>query len=271
MLSRRNALAGLAVAMLGGCGGHKPVSPPVAETLGPEPARPHVPGIDAVIDLSHNVRVDDFGAIRRQANILGVIHKASEGGDWIDPSYAERRQLAERAGLLWGAYHFGTRQFTGQKQAQNFLAAAQPGPRTLMVLDFEPNDPNPRNTMTLEQAEAFVRAIQAATGRLPMVYTRASWVDGKRSSRGLRLPKPVGPESILARCDLWLAEYSETPTVPYAWQTRGWTLWQYAGDEVPENAAYGSVPRTIQGVSHADRNIFNGTEAELRRFWGARA
>ena len=40
-----------------------------------------------------------------------------------------------------------------------------------MALDFEPNDSNPRNTMTLAQAEAFVQAVYQATGRLPLVYT----------------------------------------------------------------------------------------------------
>jgi lysozyme len=273
MISRRTILAGLtssSLLPLAACGSRPAQVAYSPVPTGPEPARPNVPGIDAVIDMSHGVQVESFDTIRRQNGILGVIHKASEGGDWIDPSYSDRRVMAESAGLLWGAYHFGTRQYPGARQAQTFLAAARPGPRTLIALDFEPNDPNPRNTMTLDQAEAFVHTVRAATGRLPMVYTRANWADGERSGRGPRLPRPVESTSILAQCDLWLASYHEEPHVPFAWASRGWKLWQYAGDEVAANAAYGSIPRTIVGVSHTDRNIFNGDEAGLRRFWGAR-
>ena len=43
----------------------------------------------------------------------------------------------------------------------------RPAPATLIALDLEPNDGNPRNTMTLAQAEAFVLTVQQATGRLP--------------------------------------------------------------------------------------------------------
>ena len=84
---------------------------------------PSAKGLDAVIDISHNVRVSDFSLIRKH-DILAVIHKSTEGGDWIDPSYADRRVQAESAGLLWGAYHFGTRQYSGARQAQSFLMSA---------------------------------------------------------------------------------------------------------------------------------------------------
>ena len=60
-----------------------------------------------MIDISRSVTVSDFRRIR-QSNILGVIHKASEGGDYADTAYGARRPQAEAAGLLWGAYHFGT-------------------------------------------------------------------------------------------------------------------------------------------------------------------
>jgi lysozyme len=227
-------------------------------------------GIDAVIDMSHMVSVDNFASVKR-SGILAVVHKATEGGDYVDISYATRRAQAQQAGLLWGAYHFGTRQYSGAQQAQAFLAAARPGPTTVMALDFEPNDYNPRNTMTLQQAEAFVQAIYQATGRLPLVYTHPSWADGARHGRGgLRLPTPIGPRSILARCDLWLADYREQPVMPSAWADRGWRLWQYAGDQTSADIAYGAPPRTVAGVSHCDRNLFAGDAPALYRFWTGR-
>lgn len=253
---------------LAGCGSRKPASVSYAPPLVSEPARPNVPGIDAVIDISHNVTVSDFNAVRNRSGILGVIHKSSEGGDWIDPSYAIRRQQAVSAGLLWGAYHFGTRSYSGEKQAATFLAAARPAPDTLIALDFEPNDHNPRNTMTLQQAEQFVNTVARATGRLPLLYTQSNWANGLRCGRArLSLGKPIDGRSILSRCELWLADYREEPEVPMAWQGRGWKLWQYAGDDSDDKAAYGTVPRSVAGLSHSDRNIFSGNTSDLYRFW----
>jgi lysozyme len=126
--------------------------------------------------------------------------------------------------------------------------------------------------MTLAQAEAFVHAIQQATGRLPLVYTHPTWADGAPSGRGrVRLSEPISSRSILARCDLWLADYREEPQLPSAWAGRGWRLWQYAGDETAADAAYGSVPRAVAGVSHCDRNLFSGASRPSHRYWKGRA
>ncbi len=267
MISRRgvvHGVVGLFASTLAGCGG----SPrPAASSATPTDGswRPAVDGLDAVIDISHNVQVTDFRAVR-SSGILAVIHKSSEGGDWVDPSYAPRRREAERAGLLWGAYHFGTRQYPGAKQAETFLAAAQPGPTTLLALDYELNDYKPGNTMRLAQAEEFVRVIYRSTGRFPVVYTHAAWANGDRARGGIR-PEPVGPNSILAQCDLWVADHRDQPEVPVAWASRGWKLWQYVANESVQDAAYGSAPRAIPGITHCDRNLFAGNNAQLAQFW----
>src|SRR5215468_8106070 len=204
MISRRTALAGLAGltgSAMAGCAGRQAATRPGTGTQAASASTPA--GLDVVIDISHNVTVTDFTAIRR-SNILAVLHKATEGGDWVDPSYGVRQSQAEQAGLLWGAYHFGTRQYSGADQAMAFLAVARPGPNTVLALDLEPNDHNPRNTMTLVQAEAFVMAVQQVTGRSPLVYTHAAFADGERyGRRGLSLEQPITPGSVLARCDLW--------------------------------------------------------------------
>jgi hypothetical protein len=64
-------------------------------------------GINAVVDLSHYQTPVDFSRIKA-AGIVGVIHKASQRTSYPDPSYAIRMPQAINAGLLWGAYHFGT-------------------------------------------------------------------------------------------------------------------------------------------------------------------
>jgi lysozyme len=114
-----------------------------------------------------------------------------------------------------------------------------------------------------------VRVVHQATGRLPIVYTHASWANGSRAGRrGVRLQKPVGPDSILAQCDLWLADPREDPVVPDAWAGHGWRFWQYAANESQSDAAYGTTSRAIPGVTHCDRNLFAGNAAELHHYWG---
>ena len=271
MVSRRVVFGGgLASLALAGCGGQQPVARRGGDVYIDHP--PTGPtGLDAVIDISHGVTVSDFAAVRR-SGILAIIHKATEGGDFVDKSYAIRRPQAEQAGLLWGAYHFGTRQYSGSDQAMAFLSVVRPGPSTLIALDLEPNDGNPRNTMTLPQAEAFVQVVRQQTGRLPLLYTHPQWANGQKyGRRGLSLGQPVQPGSLLARCDLWLADYREQPEIPWAWADRGWKLWQYAADQTATDVAYGSQARAVAGVAYCDRNLFAGDANALYRFWNSRA
>lgn len=267
MISRRNILSGLAASTAAGCSSRQAPSTPPSYPIAPPPPDRASLGLDAVIDLSRSVTVTDFRLVR-QSNILGVIHKASEGGDYADTACAARRPQAEAAGLLWGTYHFGTGQSSGAKQAAFFLAMSRPGPRTLLALDLEANENNPSNSMRLDQAEEFVQAVAEATGRLPVVYVHPTWANGDPLPNGLSLGARVTPDSILARCGLWVADYHDSPEVPLAWAARGWRLWQYAGDESVGRPAYGQTS-IVRGVSHCDRNLFNGDAAGLERFWGS--
>src|ERR1043165_2582768 len=93
--------------------------------------------LNAVVDLSHhngNVNLKKAKA----DGILGVIHKASQGQSNVDPDYEENRAKAEDAGLLWGAYHFGTGS-DRVMQADHFLNTVDPDGDTLLVLDLEAN------------------------------------------------------------------------------------------------------------------------------------
>jgi len=82
--------------------------------------------LNVVVDLSHHNQTVDLKKAK-QDGILGVIHKATEGTNYTDPTYQERRKLAMEAGLMWGAYHFGSGG-DGNAQAEYFLKAVDPGP-----------------------------------------------------------------------------------------------------------------------------------------------
>jgi lysozyme len=202
--------------------------------------------LNVVIDLSHHNKSPDFQKAKA-AGIVGVIHKASEGLTYVDPTYAGNRRKALAAGLLWGAYHFGSGG-NPAGQADHFLDVVAPGPADLLVLDFEESFSGP--TMTLQEARQFIVRIQARVGRSPGLYS------------GSHIKQLLGSrhDPILVQCFLWLAQYGDTPVVPANWPT--WTLWQYT------DGSMGPLPHTVAGIGHCDRSKFNGTLSNLKRLWG---
>ena len=202
--------------------------------------------LNRVIDVSHHTGALDFGQIR-SAGILGVIHKATQGVAFTDPEYEMNRQAALAAGLLWGAYHFGTGS-DGVQQAEFFCSVAGTARDTLLVLDFEANPQGP--SMTLEEARAFVTHVQNVTGRWPGLY----------SGHYIKELLGVSRDPVLANCWFWLAQYGPTPVVPPNWTT--WTMWQYT------DGAAGLGPHQVAGAGRCDRDKFIGDESALRDLWG---
>ena len=206
--------------------------------------------INVVVDISHhNGKIDFVKAA--SAGIACVIHKATQGVRFVDPNYHRHREQALAAGLLWGAYHFGT-SANSTRQADHFLRTVDPEIHTLLVLDYEPNG---KWTMTLAQAKEFVTRVKTMTGRFPGLYA-GSLIKEKLASKS--------KDPILSQCFLWIAQYALAPTgIPPTWPT--WTLWQYTdGVEGPE-------PHSVDGIGLCDRNRFNGTFVGLRRLWGITA
>lgn len=204
--------------------------------------------IDAVIDISHFQGTPDFAKVRA-AGIVGLIHKATQGLKGVDSTFAAAKAAAPAAGLLFGAYHFATGDGTGAAQAQWFLDTVQPDAKTLCVIDFEPNPSG--TSMNIAQLLDWIDTVEAKTGRWPVVYGGKSLLFPAIGSQ---------PNDTLARCALWVAEYTSAPAPPgipaQVWKT--WTLWQYT-----ENGS-------VDGITTAvDRDRYNGTEDELRVWWGS--
>ena len=203
-----------------------------------------------VVDMYHGDRVVSF-ARAKQAGIYGIIHKASEGAGMVDPKYARRRPRARAAGLLWGAYHFGTSDDVGA-QVDNFLAAASPDAQTLVALDYEDNG---ADTMSLEQARQFLTTIEDRLGRKAALYS------------GNLIKQQLGErvDPFFASHRLWLAEYGPVPRLPPSWSQQ-W-LWQYSGDGIGPN------PKTVAGIPGAggaiDCNSFERSLADLQAEWAS--
>jgi lysozyme len=207
--------------------------------------------VNVIIDVSHHQERVDFERVRA-SGIVGVIHKATEGFRFVDKKYAERQQRALDAGLLWGAYHFGVGG-DGSDQADHFLETVAPTLATLLVLDYEPNFSGP--SMALDQAREFVSHINDQVGRFPGFYS------------GHLIKEQLGavqtPDPVLSQCFLWIAQYrGQKPiNIPPTFPT--WTLWQYT------DGVHGEEPHRVDGVGLCDRDMFNGSLANLRKLWGA--
>jgi lysozyme len=203
--------------------------------------------LNVVIDTSHHNGNINF-ELAAGDGIMGVIQKATQGQSNTDPTYKSNRAKAKKAGLLWGAYHFGTGS-DGLKQAEHFLDVVGDFKDTLLVLDFEPNLAGP--TMTLEEARAFVTHVREQTGRFPGFY----------SGHLIKELLGSGSDPILSQCWLWLAQFGPTPVVPPNWKT--YTLWQYT------DGAIGPEPHTVKGVGRCDRDKFNGSADDLKKLWSS--
>ncbi len=203
-------------------------------------------GIDAIIDIYHSTSID-FDRVKN-AGILAIIHKATEGASFRDKEYQVRKTIAKEKGFLWGGYHFssGARVID---QVDNFLEYAQPDDDDLIALDFEPSHSGPN--MTLDQAHQFVEMIKSETGRYPLVYGGSL----------LRESIGAGQDPILANCPLWYARYRDRPLGIPLQVWKSYTLWQYT------DGNNGREPQTVDGIGSCDRNNFDGTAEQLIARW----
>jgi len=205
--------------------------------------------INTIIDLNGaRAMVEDMATVK-SAGVTAIIHKATQGLTFVDGGYAIRRTDAAAQGLLWGAYHYADGS-DGIAQANHFLNTAKPDNKTLIALDLETNPDG--SSMTLVQAEMFVKQVHDRTGRWPVLYT------------GFYVLQGLGwnGNSALVNCALWLAAYGDNPRVPAGWAN--WTLHQYT------DGSLGPEPRRFAGLQNSyDRSQFNGTLEELTKWWGS--
>lgn len=203
--------------------------------------------INTVVDLSHHNKISDFHSIINDG-ITGIIHKATEGFKFIDKKYLNRKQMWLDLKMLWGSYHFAS-PGSGKEQAMRFLDFVKPVKGELLVLDYEKNLSG--KLMAIDEAEKFVVYIHEQTGTWPGLYSG----NDIKEQLGNRTDTP------LKNCWLWIAQYAIKPTkIPPVWSD--WTMWQYT------DGIYGPAPRTVKGIGKCDRNIYNGSLADLREFWG---
>lgn len=166
-----------------------------------------------LVDLSHWNAEPDWAALKA-GGIPAVILKATQGSFSVDPTFVTRVRDAAASGLLVGAYHFCDAS-KAALQAEHFLHVA--GGLAVLAIDVEPNGLG--ETVLVSQAAEIVTRVQMAKGRAPLVYMTRWGPAG--NGAGL-------PNAVLARCPLWIADYTDAPEpgpLPAGWV--GWSFWQF--------------------------------------------
>ncbi|MFI8952181.1 peptidoglycan-binding protein [Streptomyces sp. NPDC053750] len=189
--------------------------------------------------------------------------KATQGSRYKDPWFARDFKAVSATSLLRAPYHFFDPKNArdGAAQADHFIRTARaagysgtkPG-ELPPVLDVESVWVNGKEVcpkaLHAGQLDIFLKRVKAAFKVTPIVYTRASFVNGCMGGNG----------QVFKDYPLWLARYGSGAREPQPVPGAGpWTFWQYTESErVP------GVPGAKNTVGTADRNVFRGTLAELR-------
>ncbi|WP_181705255.1 glycoside hydrolase family 25 protein [Chthonobacter rhizosphaerae] len=198
------------------------------------------------IDVSYYQEEIDWMAVRNAGTTFAWI-KATEGGDWLDPKFAQNYMAAGAAGLARGAYHFYYFCRPVEDQIAWFIRNVPVDPTALPpVLDMEWNSESKTCRYRPPRAEVhanmrkWLTAIEAHYGKRPVIY---STVDFYRD----RLAGAFGDYHI------WLRSVAGHPSVRYG--DRKWHFWQHT--------ATGRIPG-IRG--NVDRNVFFGSPRQWQTF-----
>jgi lysozyme len=224
-----------------------------------------------VLDLRGGMKLE-WSELAKEPRVAGIIHRASEG---LEPHsvYAEMKAMGKKLGYKWGSHHVG-RPGDPIKQADFYLATAQPEDDEVIALDLE-NDTPKEKYMNLVDAQRFIERIKEKTGRYPMLY-----VTGETQKA---LFKDYGADSIFSKPRIWYARFCDDINCYFPnklWDS--YTLWQFASEQnCPSKPTSGKkcspdkcyrnkcpLPSPVPGTDYdMDVNIYYGTVEELRSRW----
>jgi lysozyme len=188
------------------------------------------------IDVSHHQGVVDWGKVAK-SDVAFAILKATEGGDYVDETFAHNLAGAEAAGLVVGAYHFFTFCRPGAEQAANFLRVVprdRPMLPPIVDIEFVGNcAARPAVADLQRELMAFLTPVEAAFGRPAIVYV----VDEAAAQYQAAIPNRPH----------WVRSLGQSP------ENGDWLLWQY------HDAGH------VDGIESAvDLNVLRGGADELK-------
>ena len=196
-----------------------------------------------------------FDASVNPDDIQFVVMRASVG-IMADPIFDQLYESIQPVPIR-GAYHYFRSEWGWKEQADKFVELVKDTNLHYFALDVETAD-NVRSKKFCDDAKRWIDYVAKKTGKKVILYTNpiiySTWL------------KPYG--NWMKNYPLWLAQYwfepdrDKTPGLPEG--VTEWSFWQYSADGNNLGDVYGVGSRSI------DLDVFNGTEAELRKFVGAK-
>lgn len=195
------------------------------------------------IDVSKAQGTVDWAEVAA-AGIAFAFVKATDGQDYVDPTFTENWAGAKAAGLLRGAYHFFRAEDDPSVQAAWFWQTAGGDGELPLVVDVETTMEQSASTVVANLTR-FLDDLQQASGRTPMIYTAPGFWQQLGTSAFGSYP-------------LWVAEYGASqPTVPSGWAL--WAFWQH------------SESGQVAGITGAvDLDVFSGSLDALHQAYPTR-
>ena len=195
------------------------------------------------VDVSQYAGTVDWPSMKG-SGIYFAFARVSDGTN-LDNSFDTNYAGIQTAGMVRGAYQFFEPAQDPVAQANLCLSkigSLSPGDLP-PVLDVEKTGGQSPSAI-ISEIQAWVTAVQQATGRTPIIYTSASFWNGSVSS------------SAFSMNSLWIADWGvQCPNLPSTWSQ--WQFWQY------------SDSGSIKGVGGTfDLDEFNGDLFALQAMTG---
>ena len=182
-----------------------------------EPAKPKAPATvnpDNVqfdgIDISKHQGSINWEELKKNQKIKFIYIKATEGSDFVDPSYRENIRNARKHGFKVGSYHFLSTRSAATTQFYNFIRTAKREEQDLLpIIDVEKI--SPWNAQQLrDSVKVFADLIEDYYGCKPLIYTSEKFFSSHLGRAFSDYP-------------LFIAKYSDNqPNIGYKW-----ILWQF--------------------------------------------
>jgi lysozyme len=132
------------------------------------------------VDISSYKKNIDWHRID-PSEINFVLIKATEGGDFKDPTFLSNWQHVRARKLISGAYHFFTFCKSGEEQAKNYIETVPQSKYALppvIDLEFIGNCKNKPTPAALEkELQSFINLVAARYDRQPLLYTTQEFYD----------------------------------------------------------------------------------------------
>jgi hypothetical protein len=219
------------------------------------------PETPIIIDAFYNNSID-WDEMKKDKRVVGILHKATEGVDFVDREYNTRRETAKQKGYKWGSYHLLRKENTIE-QAEFYLKTIGKNTKDeIMALDVECTENSPCNVpkykVSAEEINIFLTHIKKKTGRYPIFYANNSVVKD--------LSENYPNDEILTKIPLWYARFKSSITEFPKGIWKSYTFWQFSS-EINCKPNQECLYRVSGTLSDMDINIYNGTIEELRTNW----